>query len=73
MIRAIEKNEWTLGTINEVLIDMKTGGVSTKDLMSIVRHNLESLKIRQDLLGSGFLDYALIAKPLRKLKQFITL
>ena len=71
MIRAIELNNFSLQTIDEVLIDMKVGGMSTDGLKSYLRHNHQSLKVRQKLLGSGIIDYALIAKPLRKLSQFI--
>lgn len=70
MIRAIDLNDFSLSTIYEILIDMKVGGMSTKGTASYLNHNIQSLKVRQKLLGSGVVDYALFAKPLRKLSQF---
>lgn len=71
MIRAIELGNWTLDTRDDVLIDMMLGGMSTNGWRAYVNHNLHSLRIRQDLLGSGLIDCALFAKPLRKVKQFL--
>jgi glycosyltransferase involved in cell wall biosynthesis len=70
MIRAVESKPDSLGTIHDVIVDMQIGGRSTKNLCSYIKHNIQCLKIRQRLLGSGFIDYALICKPLRKLRQF---
>lgn len=71
MIRAIDLGNWSLETLDDVLIDMQVGGMSTNGLGAYIEHNLQSLKIRQQLLGSGFVDYALFAKPLRKISQFV--
>jgi hypothetical protein len=54
-----------------VLIDMMQGGDSTAGLKAYVRSNFEALKSRQRWLNSGSLDGALVAKPLRKLGQFL--
>lgn len=70
MIRAIDFNNFRLKTIDEVLIDMKVGGMSTKNIRSHLIHNIQALKVRQKLFGTGIVDYALFGKPLRKLKQF---
>lgn len=71
MIRAVELGDWTLATRDDVLIDMMVGGMSTQGWRAYIDHNLQSLKIRQTLLGSGPVDYALFAKPLRKIGQFL--
>lgn len=71
MIRAIDLGDWTLETLDEVQIDMMVGGMSTNGLGAYIEHNLQSLRIRQKLLGSRVIDYALFAKPLRKIGQFI--
>lgn len=71
MIRAIDLGGWTLDTRQEVLIDMMVGGMSTEGWRAYADHNLQSLKIRQKLLGSGAIDFALLAKPLRKVGQFL--
>lgn len=72
MLRAIEIGGFSLATIDPVLVDMMTGGRSTASLRAHVFHNFEALRARRRWLGSGMLDYALFAKPARKLGQFMT-
>jgi glycosyltransferase involved in cell wall biosynthesis len=72
MLRAIDVLGFEVGILEGVLIDMKTGGRSTMDILSHIRHNLEALAVRQKWLDAGLIDYALFAKPARKLSQFIT-
>lgn len=69
MIKAIESCPGALHTLDDILIDMQIGGMSTKSLSAYIRHNLQSLEVRQRTLGAGFVDYALFAKPLRKIGQ----
>lgn len=71
MLRAVELHEHSIGDIDHVLIDMQLGGKSTAGLGAYVVHNLEALKARQRWLHSGLVDYALVAKPARKLGQFL--
>ncbi|WGR90779.1 glycosyltransferase (plasmid) [Bradyrhizobium sp. ISRA443] len=70
MLRAFELSKFTARPINRVLVDMLHGGCSTASMWNYVSHNLEALASRRKWLGTGIVDYALIAKPLRKITQF---
>jgi glycosyltransferase involved in cell wall biosynthesis len=70
MLRAVELYKFKLGLVDYVLIDMMQGGKSTSGVLSQIRHNIEALSARRRWLGSGRVDYALFAKPMRKLGQF---
>lgn len=70
MLRAVELYGFTVATVDQVLVDMMVGGASTRSLRSHIGHNLEALRSRRRWLGSGAVDYALVAKPARKLGQF---
>jgi glycosyltransferase len=71
MLRALEVHGFSTHLIDEVLIDMQQGGRSTSGLASYLHHNLEALRARQRWLKAGLIDYALFAKPLRKVGQFL--
>ena len=71
MLRALEVHGFSTHLIDEVLIDMQQGGRSTSGLASYLHHNLEALRARQKWLKAGLIDYALFAKPLRKVGQFL--
>ena len=71
MIRALELHGFSSAIVDHVMVDMAQGGRSTAGPGAHLRHNLEALRARQKWLGSGPVDYALLAKPLRKLKQFL--
>jgi glycosyltransferase involved in cell wall biosynthesis len=70
MLRAIDVAGFKASLINRVLIDMQTGGRSTQGVMAHLRHNFEALSARRRWLNTGFIDYALFAKPARKIGQF---
>ncbi|WP_292164117.1 glycosyltransferase family 2 protein [Mesorhizobium sp.] len=70
MLRAVELHGFRIATMDQVLVDMMVGGASTRSLRSHIGHNLEALRSRRRWLGSGPVDYALVAKPARKLGQF---
>lgn len=72
MLRAIELHGFRIAATSHVLVDMMVGGASTRSLASHIGHNLEALRARRRWLGSGPLDYALVAKPMRKLGQFFS-
>lgn len=72
MLRAIDVFGFEVTLLDSVLVDMKMGGKSTKDMLAQIRHNLEALSVRQRWLDAGMIDYALLAKPLRKIGQFIS-
>ncbi|MER8509594.1 glycosyltransferase [Mesorhizobium sp. M0894] len=72
MLRAVELHGFQTDATSHVLVDMMVGGASTRSLVSHIRHNLEALRSRRRWLGSGPLDYALVAKPARKLGQFLS-
>ena len=70
MIRAIDVCGFDLALIDSVMIDMMQGGRSTRSLTAYFNHNIEALAARQKWLNAGFVDFALVAKPLGKLGQF---
>ncbi|RWO75609.1 MAG: glycosyltransferase [Mesorhizobium sp.] len=72
MLRAVEKTEFRLATIDHVMVDMLPGGKSTAGLRSHIAHGFESLRSRRQWLGSPRIDYALFAKPARKIGQFFS-
>ncbi|MER9546239.1 glycosyltransferase [Mesorhizobium sp. M0437] len=72
MLRAVELHGFQTAVTDHVLVDMMVGGASTRSLASHIGHNLEALRARRRWLGSGPVDYALVAKPARKLKQLVT-
>ena len=53
MIKAIDLNDFCLKTIDEVLIDMKVGGMSTKGISAYIIHNIQSLKDVRNCLAAG--------------------
>lgn len=57
--------------LDRVMVNMMAGGMSTTGWRAYVTGNLESLRVRRRWLGSGPVDYALVAKPLRKIGQWI--
>ncbi len=71
MLRALECEQSGLELIDHVMVDMAQGGASTQGVGAYVHHNLEALKSRRKWLGAGLVDYAFIAKPARKLRQFL--
>ena len=71
MLRAVELYGHSTCVVDAVMVDMMRGGRSTASLHSHVVHNLEALRSRRRWLGTGLIDYALIAKPLRKVSQWI--
>jgi glycosyltransferase involved in cell wall biosynthesis len=71
MLRALELNHFRSKFLDVPLIDMMVGGASTAGIRSYLNGNLQSLRSRQTWLRSGFVDAALVAKPLRKLTQFL--
>jgi len=70
MLRAIERSDHRLADIDAVLVDMMLGGKSTSGVAAHLRHNLEALQSRRRWLNSGAVDYALFAKPARKIGQY---
>lgn len=69
MLRAIELNDFSLGIVANTTIDMMIGGRSTSGLTSFIKHNFEALQSRRARLKTGLVDYAMVAKPMRKLGQ----
>ncbi|MEM7464761.1 MAG: glycosyltransferase family 2 protein [Pseudomonadota bacterium] len=70
MIRAIDVHGFETRMIDHILVDMAEGGKSTAGIGAHIHHNLEALKARQRWLGTGVIDFALFAKPARKISQF---
>ncbi len=71
MLRAVELHDHSTHLIDAVMVDMMLGGRSTSSLRSHIVHNLEALRSRRRWLGTGLVDYALVAKPLRKVGQWV--
>ena len=72
MVRAIECHSFRLVRVPHILVDMHHGGRSTVNLAAHIRHNLEALRARRRWLGTRHIDYALFAKPVRKIGQLFT-
>lgn len=70
MLRAVELHGFGTAMVDQILVDMMVGGASTRSFRSQIGHNLEALRSRRRWLDSGVIDYALVAKPARKLGQF---
>ncbi|MER8798493.1 glycosyltransferase [Mesorhizobium sp. M0984] len=73
MLRAVELYGFRTVATNHIMVDMMVGGASTRSFASHIGHNLEALRSRRRWLGSGLVDYALIAKPARKIQQLLPL
>jgi glycosyltransferase involved in cell wall biosynthesis len=71
MLRAMEMHDFQAAPIGRVLVEMLHGGESTSGLKSHLFHNLEALDSRRRWLGAWPVDYALFAKPLRKIPQLM--
>ena len=71
MLRAVEVAGFSTAFIDVVLVHMADGGVSTRGIVERLKHNYEALLSRRQWLGAGLVDYASLAKPLRKLDQFL--
>ena len=72
MLRALELGGFEHRFLPRVMVRMQTGGKSTAGVSGYVKSNMEALRVRRQHLGSGVVDMALIAKPLRKARQFFT-
>lgn len=71
MLRAMELHDFRSRFVDRVLVEMGHGGASTAGLRSYLKSNVEALQARRRWLASGPVDKALIAKPLRKIGQFL--
>jgi glycosyltransferase involved in cell wall biosynthesis len=69
MLRAMELHDFSAAHVDQVLVEMLHGGESSSSLRSHLHHNLEALDSRRRWLGAWPVDYALFAKPLRKVPQ----
>ena len=72
MLRAVDVEQFSLGEVDHVLIDMMIGGKSTAGIRASLQHNLEALQARRHWLNANVIDYAFFAKPLGKLGQYFT-
>lgn len=71
MLRAYELHGFRSRHVAEVLVHMQAGGASTAGFPAYLKSNREALRARRRWLGSGLADYALFAKPLGKIGQFL--
>ena len=69
MLRALELHRARLGYVSSTLVDFSMGGRSTRNFAALIKANLECLHARRRHLGATTLDWALLAKPARKLGQ----
>lgn len=68
MLRFLGKHKISTIYLNKVLIKMRTGGTSNKNLKNIIQKSTEDLKaLKENQLGSY---YTLVLKNLRKVNQF---
>lgn len=70
MLRALELHAARVHYIPRILVDFQNGGQSSGSVRGYIKANLLCLKSRRRHLLSPPVDFALIAKPLRKLNQF---
>lgn len=71
MLRAYERHGFTSVHLDRILVHMMMGGSSTAGIRAYWNSNVEALKSRRQWLGAGQVDYAFLAKPLRKIGQFL--
>jgi glycosyltransferase involved in cell wall biosynthesis len=71
MLRAVELTGASVAVIDQVLVDMATGGHSTRNLSARIRGNLEKMRSRRKHFGPSSFDYALFAMPIAKITQII--
>lgn len=69
MLRAMELHDFRSEPVGRILVDMLHGGQSSASFRAHLHHNLEALDSRRRWLGAWPVDYALFAKPLRKVPQ----
>ncbi|MEM9732241.1 MAG: glycosyltransferase family 2 protein [Pseudomonadota bacterium] len=71
MIRAINAQGRGPELIEDIMIHMQSGGMSTNGIAAYLKHNWEASKIRRKNNVSGFMDFALFTKPARKVGQWL--
>jgi glycosyltransferase involved in cell wall biosynthesis len=72
MLRAHELHGFTSTHVYRTLVCMQVGGLSTAGVRSQIKHNMEALRSRRRWLGAGFMDFALLSKPLRKVRHLVS-
>lgn len=70
MLRALTREDSRVSYVPRWLVDFQAGGISTRNLRSIVTSNLESHDSRRRWIGATALDPALLIKPLSKMLQY---
>ena len=69
IIRTLYKNNVTVGYIPEVLVKMRLGGESNRNIKSFIRTTIEDYKAwKYNDLSGGF--FAILFKKIRKFRQF---
>jgi glycosyltransferase involved in cell wall biosynthesis len=71
MLRAMELHGFRSLLVDDVLVEMSYGGKSTAGIGAYLKSNVEALRSRRRWLAAGAVDRAFIAKPLRKVGQFL--
>lgn len=71
LMRALEVSGFAHAVLDETLVDMMTGGESTRSLGAVFRNSMEMLRARQLRLGAGPVDIALFRNIIRKINQVI--
>jgi glycosyltransferase involved in cell wall biosynthesis len=71
MLRCLELTQCSSAPVGRVLVDMLHGGRSSSGVVGSIQHNFEALQSRRRQLSAGLVDYALFAKPLRKVSQLV--
>jgi glycosyltransferase involved in cell wall biosynthesis len=72
MLRAMELHDFRTAFVDRVFVDMMHGGESNKGIKAYLKSNYEAHHSRRVWLKTGIADTAIIAKPLRKVTQFLT-
>ena len=71
LLRALEIEGFSHGVVQDVLVNMRLGGDSTAGLKALWRNSRGLLKVRQDRLGAGPVDMAIVLNLAAKVAQLI--
>ena len=72
ILRALELEGFSHGVVKEVIVNMRLGGDSTSGVKAIWNNSRGLLRVRQDRLGSGFVDLAVFLNLASKARQLLT-
>lgn len=69
LMRALELEGFSHTVVDQALVNMRLGGDSTAGVKALWRNSKGLLKVRQDRLGSGYIDLAAFLNIAAKIRQ----